>query len=237
MKFKNFFLLVAINIALTIALFVCLCYIVKQNKVIKSTIEIIDEMTIKVKEDFCNDFQYFEMRKSFIQDDIDSFYLKKNENIENMKKYCNSSIGQHAEIESLLNAMQGKLPQSMSYELLSKMLEYQFITNIIKNRCTSFFWLDDTGVKVISKQDTINLGEEYISEFVLTGHIFNKKQNPVVVIDNDTLMVYNNFFDGCYKFTERPKGKGVIKHKGYMTTFHPTLGVTQLPIVFEYYVK
>lgn len=237
MKFKKLFLSVIINIVLIIALSISLYCIIKQRQVIRTTIEIIEEMTKETKEDFANDFQYFEMQKSFIEEDIDSFYLKKNENIDNVKKYYEATIGFHTENKLVFNTIKRMSPQSMHYELFSKLIEYQFITRITKKGYTSFFWLDGVGINIISKQDTINLGEKYVSEFILSGDIFNKKQNPIIVMDGDTLMVYDNFFYGSYQFMENTEKRGTIKHQGYMTFFHPSMGTTKLPIDFEYYVK
>ncbi len=237
MKLKKLFLSVTINIVLIIALSISLYCIIKQRQVIRTTIEIIEEMTKETKEDFANDFQYFEMQKSFIEEDIDSFYLKKNENIDNVKKYYEATIGFHTENKLVFNTIKRMSPQSMHYELFSKLIEYQFITRITKKGYTSFFWLDGVGINIISKQDTINLGEKYVSEFILSGDIFNKKQNPIIVMDSDTLMVYDNFFYGSYQFMENTEKRGTIKHQGYMTFFHPSMGTTKLPIDFEYYVK
>ncbi|MBQ4478440.1 MAG: hypothetical protein II945_07505 [Bacteroidales bacterium] len=237
MKSKKLFLSITINIVLIIALSISLYCTIKQRNVIRTAIEIIEEMTKKTKEDFANDFQYFEMQKSFIEEKIDSFYLKKNENIDNVKKYYETTIGYHSEDKLVFNTLKRMSPQALPYELFSKLLEYQFIAERTKEGYTSFFWLDGVGVNIISKQDTINLGEKYISEFVLSGDIFNKKQNPIIVMDGDTLMVYDNFFYGSYQFIENTEKRGIIKHQGYMTFFHPSMGITKLPIDFEYYVK
>jgi len=53
------------------------------------------------------------------------------------------------------------------------------------------------------------------------------------VIDRDTL----NADYGYCKFKEKPRKRGLVKHKGYITYFHPLVGIGKSSLEFEYYVK
>ena len=75
MKSKKLFLSITINIVLIIALSISLYCTIKQRQVKQTTINILDEMIKEIDTNISNNFQYFEMQKSFIEEDIDSFYL------------------------------------------------------------------------------------------------------------------------------------------------------------------
>ena len=124
------------------------------------------------------------------------------------------------------------LDYSQDYLLIKKTIEYRILKKIQENAYMSFAWFDGIGISVFPKNDTIILGTEYVSEITNYGVIFNKKELPFIVIDNDTIIAEM----GQYTFREKATKKGIIKHKGYM---HLPQGANwiKLPIDFEYYVK
>lgn len=233
MKSKKLFLSVIINIVLIIALSISLSCTIKQRKVKQTTINILDEMIKEIDTNISNKFQYFEMRKYFIEEDIDSFYLIYNQkSILNLKRYYNEIIKKPIEAEILFNIINSLSAQSQDYLLIKKIIEYRILKKIQENTYMGFVWFDGIGVSVFPKNDTITLGTEYVSEITNYGIIFNKKELPFIVIDNDTIIAEM----GQYTFREKATKKGIIKHKGYMYLPQGNSWI-KFPIDFEYYVK
>jgi hypothetical protein len=238
-------ILIGINIILLFFLIMCVFFLAKRERekekdnVKEIAIGLLDEMIKETHEGFSEHFKYYEMRSSFIKEDLDSFYVLMNQGVCSSAQFFNyydktvSKDSQESKIIfNMLCSIKNK--QSQDFILISKFIEYRFIKKIIENHgYLSFFWLDGLGVNVCSKKDTIQIGEEYIAEITYSGSIMNKEQQSIVVINEDTL----NADCGYYRFKERAKKRGLVQHKGYMTYFHPDAGILKFPLEFEYYVK
>jgi len=231
---------VGVNIILLFSLIVCVFLLTKKSSkkdpVKETVIELLDGMIKETQDGFSEHFKYYEMRTFFIKEEIDSFYFLINqENIPLLMDYYEKRTGNSREAKVIFNTLRSiKDKQSSDFVLMSKLMEYLFIKKVIEETgYLSFFWVDGYGIHVSSKKDTILLGEEYIAEFIQSGSIYNKLKQPIVVLGEDTL---DARFGYC-KFTEKPQKRGLIKHKGYMTFFHPSGGIIKEPLEFEYYVK
>ncbi|MDR1793676.1 MAG: hypothetical protein LBR36_09630 [Bacteroidales bacterium] len=235
--------LIITNISLLILLIICVSFTLKtylkENVVKKEVIELLDGMIQETRENFSENFKYFEAHNYIIQSALDEFDSLTNlgqsfyspEFIEYYKANTPFYANQTDKVFDMLKSTSKY--QSQDYQLITKLIEYHFIKKIIENSgYLSFCWLESIGVNINSKKDTIQIGEEYNANFSYTGDIFNKVQYPVIVLDGDTLIA--EF--GSYQFKEKPNKKGLIKHKGYMTYYFPS-GITKLPIEFEYYVR
>jgi hypothetical protein len=236
--------LILINIVLLFSCVVCIVFLInkrqKDDQVKRIAIELLDGMIKETQDGFAEHFKYYEMSKFIIREKIDSFYVLKNQKKSfyspQLMEYYNKLVSINSgETEKVFNTLRLiRDDQSEDFLLLAKFVEYRFLKKIIEESgYLSFFWLDSFGVNVCSKKDTIQMGEEYIATFSYSGEILNKLQQPIVVLDGDTL----NADQGYCLFKEKPKTKGLMKHKGYMTYFHPLVGIGELDLEFEYYVK
>ncbi len=240
---KNKILIVS-NIVLLIALITCLILLTKKqsgNDLVKEeVIKLLDEKIKESKSNLSYHFKYYEMIHFVVRDilkDYDSVTNNgKNLTSSEFIKYFNKTTPIHSDttnrIFHLIKSIHNK--NSQDYRLLTKFIEYHFVTEIIKEYgYLNFFWADAMGAEAYSKKDTIKIGEEYSAEIVYSISILNKEQHPFIVLDGDTLIAEC----GYYTFKEIPKKKGLIKHKGYMICYHPKGGLIKLPLEFEYYVK
>lgn len=202
-------------------------------------IELIDGLIEETKDDLSKNFKYYEMRHYFINNSIDSLYIlmkqEKPFHSSKLKNYYEEMLPNESQeakiIFNMLNSIKNE--QSQDFKMLSKFIEYRYIKRKIeRSGYLSFFWLDGLGVNVCSKKDTVKMGEEYVASISYSGDIHNKSQQPIVVLDGDTL----NADYGYCKFKEKPQRNGLVKHKGYMTYFHSS-GIIEIPLEFEYYVK
>ena len=240
---KKYKVLIRINIILLFSLIVCIFFLLKQctrkDTVKEVVIELLDGMIKETHDDFSEHFKYYEMRTFFINEQIDSLYILMNQEdifcSFQLMNYYNQIVNDSIETKAIFNALYSmKDKQSQDFILLYKLMEYRFIKKVIEDSgYLGFCWFDGVGVSVCSNKDVIQIGEEYIAVFSYSGDIFNKEQQPIVVLDGDTL----NAKGGYCKFKERPQKKGLIKHKGYMTYFHHNAGIVEYPLEFEYYVK
>ncbi|MCK9439778.1 hypothetical protein M0Q39_07000 [Patescibacteria group bacterium] len=237
-------ILIGINTILLFSLIVCIFFLTKKTSrkdaVKELAIELLDGMIKETQDDFSEHFKYFEARNFIIRERIDTFYILMNqENVFCSSQFMNyyDEIGSRdsQETEKFFNTLCSiKNKESQDFILMSKLMEYRFIKKTIeRSGYLSFFWFDGLGVNVSSNKDTIRLGEEYMAKITYSGDILNKEQQPIVVIDRDTL----NADYGYCKFKEKPRKRGLVKHKGYITYFHPLVGIGKSSLEFEYYVK
>ncbi len=240
-------ILMIINIVLVISLTICILLLTirhpkhpKKDPVKEEIIELLDGMIKETQNDFFEHFKYYEARKSFIKEEIDSFYILVNQGdlfcSPQLRNYYDEiTLCDSQETEIFFNALcsiQDK--QSQDFKLMAKFAEYRFIKKVIEHSgYLSFYWFDGLGINISCNKDTIRFGEEYMAEITYSGSILNKEQQPIVVIDRDTL----NADYGYCKFKEKPRKRGLVKHKGYITYFHPLVGIGKSSLEFEYYVK
>ena len=237
-------ILMGINIILLLSLAVCLSFLIKKDPVKETVIELLDGMIKETKEDFSEQFLHYGILSS-IAEEIGVFYgttdalsllidpkdFSCTPQLMNYyeKMTSNDSTEETKIIFNTLRSIKDK--QSQDFILISKLMEYNFLKKARESAYLCFFWFDDVRVKILSKKDTIRLGEENIVEFGLLGRI--STQIPILVIDGDTVEVEG----GDYIFKEKLQKRGLVVHEGYITFFHPSEGFVKFPFKYSYYVK
>lgn len=231
-------ILYAIIVALTIALLICIFFLVKKKKetnLIPNTTQLLSTLTDMVYDDIDETLGNYEFYE-WIKDDVDSFniYAKqeplyRTKEFKNLFKECAVYDGKiNQQLFSLLNSIEDT--ESEEFQLLKELIDFVFITRLQRNKIKNFTLFDGVSARVFPVKDTISKGEEYTAYIEYYAAFL--QTIPIMVIDGDTVPTKRN----TQTFKEIPQKSGYIKHKGFIT-FNQQGSILELPFTIEYYVK